>query len=166
MLRELRVVKQCSSCASPGPARAAGAAGNAGWQSGAHASAEVAVLLAAAQDDAGLAAQSSCPLMTGIWNASNSWRNIQLCAEAWYRGASGYRGTAAHFVSVMPNRASTRLRSPRLARHFSVRTTETTGRHEPRTAITTGTDVMDRICGQPGAPCRCITGPARSVSEV
>jgi uncharacterized NAD-dependent epimerase/dehydratase family protein len=40
----------------------------------------------------------------------------------------------------------------RLARHFSFRTTETIYRHELRTVITTGTDAMDGICIQPGAP--------------
>jgi hypothetical protein len=40
----------------------------------------------------------------------------------------------------------------RLARHFSLRTSETIYRHELRTLITTGTDDMDGICIQPGAP--------------
>jgi hypothetical protein len=40
----------------------------------------------------------------------------------------------------------------RLTRHFSSRTTETICRRELRTVITTGTDAMDGICIQPGAP--------------
>jgi hypothetical protein len=40
----------------------------------------------------------------------------------------------------------------RLARHFSFRTGETIYRDELRTLITTGTDDMDRIYIQRGAP--------------
>jgi hypothetical protein len=40
----------------------------------------------------------------------------------------------------------------RLARHFIFRASETIYRHELRTLITAGTDDMDGICIQAGAP--------------
>jgi hypothetical protein len=55
----------------------------------------------------------------------------------------GTAGTAAHFVSVMSESGVDVDATARLARHFSFRTTETIYRHELRTVITTGTDVMD-----------------------
>ena len=64
----------------------------------------------------------------------------------------GTARTAAHLVSVMSESGVDVDAIARLARHFSFRTTETIYRHELRTVITTGTDVMDRICIQPGAP--------------
>ena len=67
---------------------------------------------------------------------------FRLCAEGWYRGHVGTAGTAAHFVSVMSESGVDVDAIARLARHFSFRTTETIYRHELRTVITTGTDVM------------------------
>jgi uncharacterized NAD-dependent epimerase/dehydratase family protein len=55
----------------------------------------------------------------------------------------GTAGTAAHFVSVMSESGVDVDAIARLARHFSFRMTETIYRHELRTVITTGTDVMD-----------------------
>lgn len=76
-------------------------------------------------------------------DASHVRRDFRLCAEGWYRGHVGTAGTAAHFVSVMSESGVDVDAIARLARHFSFRTTETIYRHELRTVITTGTDVMD-----------------------
>jgi len=54
----------------------------------------------------------------------------------------GAAGTAAHFVSVMSESGVEMDAIARLARHFSFQMTETIYRHELRTVITTGTDVM------------------------
>jgi hypothetical protein len=55
----------------------------------------------------------------------------------------GTAGTAAHFVPVTSESDVDGDAIARLARHFSFRTTETIYRHELRTVITTGSDVMD-----------------------
>ena len=64
----------------------------------------------------------------------------------------GTAGTAAHFVSVMSESGVDVDAITRLARRFSFWTTETIYRHELRTVITTGTDVMDGYAFRPGAP--------------
>jgi hypothetical protein len=56
----------------------------------------------------------------------------------------GTAGTAEHFVSVMSESGVDVDAIAQLARHFSFWTTETIYRHELRSVITTGTDVMDR----------------------
>src|SRR6266566_4072573 len=138
--------------------------------------AEAAALLAAAKDDVGLGAnpdaQPPVPphipaggrgamagLRAGIHHqrgtpldASHLRRDFRLCAEGWYRGHVGTARTAAHLVSVMSESGVDVDEIAWLARQFNSRTTETIYRHELRTVITTGTDVMDRICIQPGAP--------------
>jgi hypothetical protein len=78
--------------------------------------------------------------------------DFQLGTDARYREHAGTAGTAAHFVSVMSELGVDVDAITRLARHFSLRTSETIYRHELRTLITTGTDDMDGICIQPGAP--------------
>ena len=55
----------------------------------------------------------------------------------------GTAGTEVHFVSVMSESGADVDAITRLARHFSIRTTETIYRHDFRTVIATGTDVMD-----------------------
>jgi hypothetical protein len=61
----------------------------------------------------------------------------------------GTAGTAAHFVSVMSESSVDVDEIARLTRHFSPRTTETIYRHELRTVITVGADVMDGNAFQP-----------------